>query len=78
MVDFFEKEYNMTYHLPKLDQIAVPDYPSGATEHWGLISYRQTSLLYDENQVDVTGKQRVAAVIAHELTHNVSISFLLN
>lgn len=54
------------------DQVAVPDYPSGATEHWGLITYRQTNLLYDENSVAPSGKERVALVVGHELAHNVS------
>ena len=54
------------------DQIAVPDFPSGAMEHWGLITYRETALLFDENQVTARGKERVAQVVAHELAHNVS------
>ena len=41
-------------------------------EHWGLITYRETALLFDENQVTVRGKERVAQVVAHELAHNVS------
>ena len=54
------------------DQVAVPDYPSGATEHWGLITYRESRLLYDPEQVGDQDKQRVAAIVAHELVHNVS------
>ena len=56
------------------DQIAVPDFPSGAMEHWGLITYRETTLLFDENQVTASGKERVTQVVAHELAHNVSVS----
>ena len=55
------------------DQIAIPDYPSGATEHWGLITYRVTSLLYDEAEVSSAGKERVAYVVSHELLHNVRL-----
>ena len=55
------------------DQIAIPDFPSGAMEHWGLITYRETSLLYDPEQVSAKGKERVAQVVAHELVHNVRI-----
>ena len=54
------------------DHVAVPDYPSGATEHWGLITYRQARLLFDENQVSAADKQSVAGIVAHELAHNVS------
>lgn len=72
VVDGFQEEFDMNYHLPKLDQIAVPDFPSGAMEHWGLITYRETALLYDEDAVSSYGKERVALVISHELAHNVS------
>jgi hypothetical protein len=59
------------------DQVAVPDYPSGATEHWGLITYRESRLLYDPNQVGDYDKQRVATIVSHELLHNVSITAFL-
>ena len=41
-------------------------------EHWGLITYRETALLFDETQVTASGKERVTQVLAHELAHNVS------
>lgn len=40
-------------------------------ENWGLITYRETNLLYDPNESASSNKQRVAAVIAHELVHQV-------
>ncbi|XP_077135083.1 glutamyl aminopeptidase [Ranitomeya variabilis] len=67
--DFFEEYFNMSYSLPKLDQIAIPDFGTGAMENWGLITYRETNLLYDPNESATVNKQRVAAVIAHELVH---------
>ncbi|KAM3940520.1 glutamyl aminopeptidase [Leptodactylus fuscus] len=67
--DFFEEYFDMQYSLPKLDQIAIPDFGTGAMENWGLITYRETNLLYDPNESATTNKQRVAAVIAHELVH---------
>lgn len=41
-------------------------------ENWGLITYRETNLLYDVTQSSSYNKQRVASVIAHELVHQVS------
>uniref|UniRef100_A0A3Q0T2E5 Aminopeptidase n=1 Tax=Amphilophus citrinellus TaxID=61819 RepID=A0A3Q0T2E5_AMPCI len=51
------------------DKIAIPDFGTGAMENWGLITYRETNLLYDQNQSSSYNKQRVASVIAHELVH---------
>ncbi|XP_062295979.1 glutamyl aminopeptidase isoform X1 [Scomber scombrus] len=67
--DYFEEYFNMTYSITKLDKIAIPDFGTGAMENWGLITYRETNLLYDENQSSSYNKQRVASVIAHELVH---------
>uniref|UniRef100_A0A8C5NL72 Aminopeptidase n=1 Tax=Junco hyemalis TaxID=40217 RepID=A0A8C5NL72_JUNHY len=67
--DFFEEYFNLNYSLPKLDKIAIPDFGTGAMENWGLITYRETNLLYDPAESATSNKQRVAAVIAHELVH---------
>uniref|UniRef100_G1KK98 Aminopeptidase n=1 Tax=Anolis carolinensis TaxID=28377 RepID=G1KK98_ANOCA len=67
--NFFEDYFNMTYSLPKLDKIAIPDFGTGAMENWGLITYRETNLLYDPQESAASNKQRVAAVVAHELVH---------
>ncbi len=67
-------DYTHVYNIP--DQIAIPDFPSGAMEHWGLITYRETALLYDPARVSTVGKERVAFVVAHELSHNVSYRIL--
>uniref|UniRef100_A0A3Q1IP30 Aminopeptidase n=1 Tax=Anabas testudineus TaxID=64144 RepID=A0A3Q1IP30_ANATE len=67
--DYFEEYFNMIYSIGKLDKIAIPDFGTGAMENWGLITYRETNLLYDKNQSSSYNKQRVASVIAHELVH---------
>ncbi|KAI7812168.1 alanyl (membrane) aminopeptidase b, tandem duplicate 1 [Triplophysa rosa] len=66
---FFEEYYNSTYPLPKSDQIALPDFSAGAMENWGLITYRETALLYDEESSSNGNKERIATIIAHELAH---------
>ncbi|XP_043934235.1 aminopeptidase N [Protopterus annectens] len=65
----FEKYYNTTYPLKKSDQIALPDFAAGAMENWGLITYRETALLYDPLTSSTGNKERVVTVIAHELAH---------
>uniref|UniRef100_A0A3B3Z6Y8 Aminopeptidase n=1 Tax=Periophthalmus magnuspinnatus TaxID=409849 RepID=A0A3B3Z6Y8_9GOBI len=51
------------------DQIALPDFGAGAMENWGLITYRETALLYNSNVSSNGDKEWVATVIAHELAH---------
>ncbi|KAL9022116.1 MAG: hypothetical protein Q9185_000734 [Variospora sp. 1 TL-2023] len=44
-------------------------YSHGAMENWGLITYRTTAILFDEQHSDAKYKNRVAYVVAHELAH---------
>ncbi|XP_023935402.2 glutamyl aminopeptidase isoform X2 [Bicyclus anynana] len=67
--EFYIKYYEVPFPLPKLDMIAIPDYVSGATEHWGLITYRETSFLIDEDTASSKNKISVANTVAHELAH---------
>ncbi|XP_032189043.1 glutamyl aminopeptidase [Mustela erminea] len=67
--DYFEEYFAMHYALPKLDKIAIPDFGTGAMENWGLITYRETNLLYDPQESASSNQQRVASVVAHELVH---------
>jgi glutamyl aminopeptidase len=69
-IEYYIKYFNIPYPLPKLDMVAIPDFVSGAMEHWGLVTYRETALLYDPKTHSVSNKQRVAEVVAHELAHS--------
>uniref|UniRef100_A0A8C1STH1 Aminopeptidase n=1 Tax=Cyprinus carpio TaxID=7962 RepID=A0A8C1STH1_CYPCA len=69
ILKFFEKYYNVPYPLPKSDQIALPDFNTGAMENWGLITYRETALLYNEEISSNENKERIITVISHELAH---------
>ncbi|XP_051978899.1 aminopeptidase N-like isoform X3 [Xyrauchen texanus] len=66
---FFEKYYNVPYPLSKSDQIALPDFYFGAMENWGLVTYRETNLLYDSVISSNANKEKTATIIAHELAH---------
>ncbi|KAB5571695.1 hypothetical protein PHYPO_G00228010 [Pangasianodon hypophthalmus] len=69
ILKFFENYYNASYPLSKSDQIALPDFNAGAMENWGLITYRETALLYDSEVSSNGNKERVTTIIAHELAH---------
>lgn len=49
---------------------AIPDFVSGAMEHWGLVTYRETALLYNNETHSSANKQNVARVVSHELSHS--------
>ena len=49
--------------------VAVQDFSAGAMENWGLITYRETALLFKPGVSALTNKERVAMVISHELAH---------
>lgn len=69
IITYYEEYYDLGYPLPKQDMIAIPDFSSGAMENWGLITFRETALLFNEGVSAESNKQRVAVVVSHELAH---------
>jgi len=69
MLKFFEDYFQVEFPLPKQDMIAAPDFAAGAMENWGLITYRETSLLFKPGVSAASNLQRIALVISHELAH---------
>ncbi|XP_047200696.1 aminopeptidase N-like isoform X2 [Girardinichthys multiradiatus] len=69
ILDFFQSYYDISYPLRKSDQIALPDFYFGAMENWGLVTYRETNLLYDPETSSNSDKETTATIIAHELAH---------
>ncbi|XP_022795785.1 glutamyl aminopeptidase-like [Stylophora pistillata] len=69
MLDYMEEYFSINYPLPKADMIAIPDFAAGAMENWGLITYRETALLYDPVASSESNKMRIASVVSHELAH---------
>lgn len=69
VLDFYDEYFAIPYPLPKADMIALPDFASGAMENWGLITYREQTMLVDPANSTLATKQYVAMVVAHELAH---------
>ncbi|CAH2240697.1 jg629 [Pararge aegeria aegeria] len=65
VLSYFEKWFNVSFPLPKQDMIAIPDFAAGAMENWGLITYRETALLYDKKESSFLNKERIAEVKRH-------------
>lgn len=68
-LEFYQKYFEITYPLPVLDLLAIPDFAAGAMENWGAVTFRESELLIDEDHSALATKQRVALVVTHELAH---------
>ncbi|OTF81290.1 aminopeptidase-like protein, partial [Euroglyphus maynei] len=69
ILKFYENYTGIEYSLSKLDQIALPQFSSGAMENWGLIKYRQKKLMWSAMDNLSEEKKDTCTVIAHELAH---------
>lgn len=67
-LEYFEDTFGIPYPLPKLDQVALPDFEAGAMENWGLVTYRESMMLADPTATLDT-KHSVALTVTHELSH---------
>lgn len=65
--DFFK---GIPYPLPKLDLVAIPAFAAGAMENWGLVTFKEESLLLPEGEYIAPRRLiRVAKTVTHELVH---------
>ena len=69
LMPWFTDYFGQPYHLPKLDQLAVPGVREGAMEDWGLVSYDESSLLYDPLRSSANEQRWIFSIVAHELAH---------
>lgn len=67
-LEFYDDNFGVPYPLPRLLQVALPDFEAGAMENWGLVTYRESMLLASKNATLGTRKG-VALTVAHELSH---------
>merc|ERR1719334_275355 len=72
----FAKEHLITlmesfgpFPINRVAHIGIPDFRSGAMENNGLITYRESMFLVDENSA-MRSKQIVSSVICHEISHH--------
>ena len=69
VVHFYNDYFGVKYPLPKLDQVALPSTGAGGMENWGCIVFNDNALLYDPATSSQQTKERVFAVVAHEIAH---------
>ena len=68
MVETFERMTGTPYPYRKLDIIAAPDWPSGATELASAPTYREDIILSD-GRPGAVQERRIVGIHAHELAH---------
>ncbi|XP_050095016.1 aminopeptidase N-like [Anopheles aquasalis] len=56
-------------YMPKIYQVALPDFAAGAMENWGLVTYREQLLLFNPEANSYRTKTNIATTIAHEYAH---------
>jgi aminopeptidase N len=69
ILEFFTDYFQTPFPLPKLDNVALPDFEALAMENWGLITYREAGLLADPHNRSIASEQLITTVIAHEVSH---------
>jgi puromycin-sensitive aminopeptidase len=69
VLPYYKEYFGIAYPLPKMDLVAIADFSAGAMENWGLVTYRETCLLVDEEHTSATSRQWVALVVGHEIAH---------
>ncbi|WP_170319409.1 M1 family aminopeptidase [Polyangium spumosum] len=61
--------FGRPYPYKKLDLVAIPDLMAVAMEHPGLVTFREDLVLLDPDAASAVGKQEMASIVAHELSH---------
>jgi aminopeptidase N len=68
MVEIFERELQRAYPFKKLDIVAAPQWPSGATELSAAITYREQRILVGDEPAP-GARLSLLGTHAHELSH---------
>lgn len=68
LIEIFETELKVPYPYKKLDIVAAPQWPSGATELAGAISYRESRILYNE-ALGEGARRSLLGIHTHEIAH---------
>lgn len=66
-----EKYFDYSYAMSKIDNVAVvdSDFAAGAMENWGLVTYRESTILFDPALHDEQRQLSVVGIVGHEYTH---------
>ena len=68
-LEFFEKYFDISYPLNKLDIISVHQVTDLAMENWGCILCKHSIVLYDPYKIDLEELQSNVTTLCHEIAH---------
>ncbi|HEV7523857.1 MAG TPA: M1 family aminopeptidase [Acidimicrobiia bacterium] len=68
-ITFFADYYGIPYPGEKCDLVALPDFSFGAMENLGCVTFRETRLLLDPDEVTLDEMSGAALTIVHEIAH---------
>ncbi|KAL4706781.1 hypothetical protein ACJJTC_018162 [Scirpophaga incertulas] len=69
LIDFTGIDYYSIEQFMKLTHAAIPAANIPAMENWGLNTYREGDLMYDEGSSNVYQKEYTSRTVTHESTH---------
>ncbi|ODM98889.1 Thyrotropin-releasing hormone-degrading ectoenzyme [Orchesella cincta] len=64
---FYEDYFDVPYPMQKMDSVAVPGFPYGAMENWGLNIYRDRYLIEVPGVTTEALRGTISSILAHEL-----------
>ena len=68
-IRFFADYYGIPYPGEKCDLVALPDFSFGAMENLGCVTFRESRLLLDPDDVTLDEMLAAALTIVHEVAH---------
>lgn len=63
--------FDQTYAMSKIDNAAIAnnDFAAGAMENWGLVTYRESTILFDPETQGESQQLSVVGIVGHEYVH---------
>ncbi len=69
ILDCLSSYFGVPYLGKKMDLVALPEFSAGAMENIGIVTYHESSLLFDDKTGSSAQKQNVFGTTAHEFAH---------
>lgn len=69
ILDYLAGYFGVPYLGKKMDLVALPEFSAGAMENIGIVTYHESSLLFDDKTGSSAQKQGVFGTTAHEFAH---------